>query len=574
MNPYFVTLMDAIDAVFEPLVDQKTEILGNLRNMWVTNPALENNQIANSEMIPFEGWSQPEREILVKQVNMLGMKLQSAGILTNDNYQSISRWVGEYWFGKGTSSFIDFMNYCLSASLNFEQLWTEDYVTFYPTGDSNIGTPLWEGGTWYPTPNVSITVAGGLQNLDVQTLTTFFYEIANYNIVLHNIAITYDIPISTTIQGMNAPVVALGMYLKQAVPISNLYSYGANSPALTITDEVPTAAYTLNPGNTDLTGVYLLGAPTSWLKDTLSRLWPLYDGPQQVPVLETELPTTLCGPVVTGATSAIYGPIQWKAVPSGTYSGGRLPVFGLITNTYTNYIANGNMAGATNGPFVIGQQNPPYWGLAYNLGNHGLTASILDSGTVNGFSYIDLVVSGTPTANGSYFLGSSDVPCPSTGYLTYSGYFELMAGTVAPWVVVGSINSNGVFLGQTQVATVVPTSSMAQVQGTPWPVLPGTATCFTQIYFSYSMGVPVSFTLRIANQQLENGEAVTPYIPTTTGPASQAETFGPIPTSKTAQLGEVPVNVVGFNTYLLVNPTGFAEFVPGSGLYTPYWTAP
>jgi hypothetical protein len=329
-NPYFVALLDAVDYVFETTVDIPTEVLGDLRKMWVTNPMLENNQIANSELIPFEAWSQPEWEILVKQVNMLGMKLQSASVLTNDNYQSIARWVGQYWFGKGTSAFINFINYCLSSSLAIEQLWTADYITFYPTGDSRIGTPIWEGGTWYPTPNVAITASGGLQSLDVQTLTTFFYEIANYNIVLHDIALTFDIPITTTPTGTNAPVVALGLNMVQAVPISNLYSYGANSPELTITDEVPTAAWTTNPGNIDLTGVYMLAAPTSWIQDTMGRVFPLYDGPQQVPVLETELPTTLCGPVVAGATSVIYGPVMWQAIPTGTYSGGRLPVFSTM----------------------------------------------------------------------------------------------------------------------------------------------------------------------------------------------------------------------------------------------------
>lgn len=328
-------LMDAVDAVFESSIDIPTEILSDLRNMWVTNPELENNQIANAELIPFEAWSQPEWEILVKQVNMLGMKFSTASVLTNDNYQSIARWVGQYWFGKGTSAFIDFINYCLSASLAIEQLWTEDYVNFYPTGDSTIGTPIWEGGTWYPTSQVSITSTGGLQNVDVQTLTTFFYEIANYNIVLHDIAITFDIPISTEIGGTNAPIVALGLNMVQAIPISNLYSYGANSPALTEGDEIPTSAYTPNTTITDLGSVYMLGAPTSWLQDTQNRLWPVYDVPQQTSTPELELSTTLCGPIVAGATSVIYGPVQWMAVPTGTYSGGRLPVYSTLPTIVT-----------------------------------------------------------------------------------------------------------------------------------------------------------------------------------------------------------------------------------------------
>jgi hypothetical protein len=94
--------------------------------MWVTNPPLE-QQIADQvsgtgtdpvtglpfmggHLIDFDQWSQPERDILAKQVNALGMKLANAGVLTDDSYQAISRWVGMYWYGKGTRSFIDFIN--------------------------------------------------------------------------------------------------------------------------------------------------------------------------------------------------------------------------------------------------------------------------------------------------------------------------------------------------------------------------------------------------------------------------------------------------------------------------------
>jgi hypothetical protein len=372
INPYFVEFMDAVDAVFESQVDIPTEIIGDLRNMWVTNPALENNQIANSELIPFEAWSQPEWEILVKQVNMLGMKFSAASVLTNNDYQSIARWVGQYWFGKGTAAFINFINYCLSSSLAIEPLWTEDYVTFYPLGAPQIGTPIWEGGTWYPTSQVAITATGGLNNIDVTTLTSFFYEIANYNIVLHDIAITLDMPIVA--EGSNvANVVCMGIFMVQQVPISNLYSYGAQSPPLTETDEVPTLAYTTNPGNTDLANAYLMGLPTDWIEDTQGRFWPLYDTPQQTVALHTELPTTMCGPVVPGATSAIYGPVAWTVVPTGTRSSGRLPMFSSLPVAKTAELSEVpvNMVGYTTGilvnpdgfaEFVPGSgQYTPYW---------------------------------------------------------------------------------------------------------------------------------------------------------------------------------------------------------------------
>jgi hypothetical protein len=329
-NSYFTEFMDAIDYVFDSMVDQPTDVIGDLRNMWVTNPTLENAQITEAQLIPFSAWSQPEWAILVQQTNGLGMNLESAGAISNDSYQAIARWVGMYWFGKGTQSFIDFINYSLSSSLQLVPLWTEDYVNFVAEGDTSIGTPIWEGGTWYPTTQVSIIAAGGLQSLDIVTLVTFFYEIANYNLVLNNIALTYNMNISTSVLGTTAPVVDVGLYMVQTVPISNLYSYGAAAPTLSDTGEIPTLAYTTNPEAPSITGTYMFGAPTSWLQDTSNRLWPLYDTPQQATTLLTEIPTVLCGPVVPGATAVIYGPPQWQAVPTGTYSNGRVPVFSSV----------------------------------------------------------------------------------------------------------------------------------------------------------------------------------------------------------------------------------------------------
>lgn len=229
-NPYYVDYTNAIDNVFEGQVDIKTEILQNLRNMWVTNPPLE-QQIADQvsgtgtdpvtglpfmggHLIDFDQWSQPERDILAKQVNALGMKLANAGVLTDDSYQAISRWVGMYWYGKGTRSFIDFINYCLSSFLDVKPMWTQDYVHFYRTGDSRIGTPIWQGGTWYPTTHVQLIAKGGLGDLDINTLVSFFYEIANYNLVLYSVDEEFDMPITDdpTLVRTDAQIVALGLW--------------------------------------------------------------------------------------------------------------------------------------------------------------------------------------------------------------------------------------------------------------------------------------------------------------------------------------------------------------------------
>lgn len=334
-NPYFVDYMNAIDSVFEPLVDQKTEILGDLRNMWVTNPQLEANQIENSELIPFEAWSQPERQLLVQQVNALGMNLQSANVLSDDAYQAISRWVGMYWFGKGTQSFIDFINYSLSSQLTVTKLWTQDYVNFVPEGDPTIGTPIWNGGPWFPTTHVAIIASGGLQSLDVNTLITFFYEIANYNLVLYSVELSYDMWITDdpTLTRTDAEIVAIGLWANSEIVISNTFSYGADSPGtFTTAPNLPTAAYSTTPTNTNFSDVYILSQPTAWIQSPSGKTVPAYTTQDQTLTQTPQMPTTFCGndPATEGQVTMIFGPVQWIEVPGSSRSDARIPVFSSV----------------------------------------------------------------------------------------------------------------------------------------------------------------------------------------------------------------------------------------------------
>lgn len=333
-NPYFVEYMDAVDSVFESTVDIPTEILGDLRNMWVSNPALETTYVDEAQLIPFEAWSQPEREILVKQVNMLGMKLMNAGIISNDSYQAIARWVGAYWFGKGTQSFINFINYCLSSSLQITRLWTQDYVHFFNDGDSAIGTPIWEGGAWYPTSHVAIVAKGGLQGLDIATLISFFYEIANYNLVLYSVDISFDMWITDDSQLIrtDAEVVAMGIWANNEIVLSNLFSYGADGPtSFNVAPDIPMGALTTNPTNTNYTSVYMLAEPTAWIQDDQGNSIPAYTPQDQAGSTNGTIPSTVMGGASTNGTASGYsvllGPVGWMPVPGSSRSKARIPFF-------------------------------------------------------------------------------------------------------------------------------------------------------------------------------------------------------------------------------------------------------
>jgi hypothetical protein len=148
---------------------------------------------------------------VVKTVNLLGLKLQTAGIVTDDAYQTISRFVGIYWFEKGTQAFMEFVNYCLSSDFRVFNMWTADYVSFLPEGDPDIGTPIWEGGTWYPTTHVTIVAEGGLKGIDILTLQQFFYEIANYNLVLQAVDANFNMMVVAELDDGETKVVAVGL---------------------------------------------------------------------------------------------------------------------------------------------------------------------------------------------------------------------------------------------------------------------------------------------------------------------------------------------------------------------------
>lgn len=219
-NPYFVEYCNAMDAVFGPTVDAELRTLANLRNMWVQNPTTEAS-VDQQALIPDSAWSTPDRDLVVKQVNALGMKLQTAGIVSDDAYQTIARFVGTYWFGKGTGQFIEFINYCLSSDFRVFNMWTTDYVTFVPEGDETIGTPIWEGGPWYPTTHVLIEAKGGLKGIDILTLQQFFYEIANYNLVLQSVDANFDMQIVSEIDGDAAVIVAIGLNNDFQIKLTN-----------------------------------------------------------------------------------------------------------------------------------------------------------------------------------------------------------------------------------------------------------------------------------------------------------------------------------------------------------------
>lgn len=189
---FFADFFDAADQVFDAKVYNSINSLKNIRNMWMSNPELEQKIIDGNSMLKLDDWTIPEQSTVVNQLNTLGLKLgESAGLFTTQNYLAFCRFIGQYWYEKGTSNFMDFVNFCCGTQYEITNLWTTDYQHFYKEGDEAIGTPVWEGGEWYPTTHVSF-VSTNNYDADITLLAVLFDEISNYNLVLDSIEQVFD----------------------------------------------------------------------------------------------------------------------------------------------------------------------------------------------------------------------------------------------------------------------------------------------------------------------------------------------------------------------------------------------
>jgi len=376
INDYFTDYANSMDAVYGPLVDDKITAVSNLRNMWVQNPDMELT-IQEKEMVDVSQWTVPERDIVVKQVNMLGMKLMNAGIVTDASYQTIARFVGIYWFEKGTEAFIEFINYCLRSDLRVHNLWTENYVDFLPEGDAGIGTPIWDGGTWYPTTHVEIEAKGGLKGLDIRTLQSFFYEIANYNLVLRSIDSSFDMYIVDRFEPdhITADIVAIAGYVVNEIAISNFKSYGTTAPPtyeLNNGEWFPTTYLAMGSVDVDFNSAFLLGQPTGWIDLGDGKKIPVYSTFNRIVRDQAILGTQMMGRTLPfNEFNLVYGPVTWAKIPGSSRSSTRIPTFSTSTYTVKDGIAvSAQTVGARRNNFLV---NPlgfveiepgkfsPYW---------------------------------------------------------------------------------------------------------------------------------------------------------------------------------------------------------------------
>lgn len=179
-------LADAIDAVFKDSIDNPVKLLPLLRDTFPYRFAEWGEELPygifdKTDLYPF-----PKEEYILVN-NYLGFSFSNS-LFEREDFQNLSSNIGSYYAVKGSENFMDFFGYCLGAQFNAVPLWTQNYADFYEEGDLAIGTPVYQGGSWYPTTHVDLTYDfakfGIFSPYDV---ADFFYYVAPINLVLRRV---------------------------------------------------------------------------------------------------------------------------------------------------------------------------------------------------------------------------------------------------------------------------------------------------------------------------------------------------------------------------------------------------
>lgn len=226
------------------------------------------------------------------------------------------------------------------------------------------GLPIWDGGNWFPTTHVEIIANGGLSTISIETLSEFFYEIANYNLVLNSVDADYKMIVSPDGETPATRILAAGLVVDNTIVTSTEGRYGTKPPISYLYTGIPTLVYG--------SGSMILGRPNAWFKDNQGRKFPIYSRGYLTTDGE-ELPTLLFGePDGAGDVLLHYTlfrePESWVPLPGNPRMGGSIPGWDLTPTVTVNPIIPTKIIGFRDtllsnprGFVLVNNKYVPYW---------------------------------------------------------------------------------------------------------------------------------------------------------------------------------------------------------------------
>ncbi len=193
--PHWNDLAYAVDEAFNESVDQPSNMLARVREVLHLGISAQ-LKILDEQVLAESDFDRFEREILIKCLTFVGCPIQNYTIFSDAQLFRMLQHMPTYWYSKGGVNVGEFISFVLGVDVDITNLWTTDYVNFYPEGDSAIGLPVYDGGEWYPTSHVRLGYDPfQLTDLTIPNLKKFLHDMLNYNLVLHSIESRSEFPV-------------------------------------------------------------------------------------------------------------------------------------------------------------------------------------------------------------------------------------------------------------------------------------------------------------------------------------------------------------------------------------------
>lgn len=161
-----------------------------------------------------------DRTILINGARYVGFDYFS-DTLTDDDYARVMQFVSEYWPLATGKNFVNFMGYINRIKLDITQLWSyddpdTDEYPFLEARSIQMGKPVWEGGSAFPTSHVELTydATDGVSPGKLANLAHLFYYLAPVHLVLERIIGNIDVEIPYSYKAVGDLFLSNSGYLK------------------------------------------------------------------------------------------------------------------------------------------------------------------------------------------------------------------------------------------------------------------------------------------------------------------------------------------------------------------------